>query len=171
MTEIKHLNQFLLKYGYNSANQPFYRLVWSDKQFENRTGEFSDFYGDLFIRTVKETRLTKKYSFLRERWILERWFPPEVTYTRELPDSSQGSYEPIYVFEDKDRNYLAPNLKVLEFIITMAEKPKKVSQSELRAELEKKDQQEINDIMNALDLQTDLGAALSLGEAVGYRKG
>jgi hypothetical protein len=29
---------------------------------------------------------------------LERWFPPSLAYTSDIPSTSQGSYEPIFAF-------------------------------------------------------------------------
>lgn len=163
------LVQFLNKRGgLNIFGKPLYKLVWSSSELELRHGTFSEFHDDVFIREVKETRWTKKYWYIKDRWILERWIPAELCYSSELPDTRQGSYEPIYTFEDGDRLYLAPNIKILDFIITQAEKPHHITKEELYNQLMDKEEKEVQDIMEAMDYRSDVGVALSLGEAVGY---
>ena len=170
--ERKDLNDFLVaRSGLNLFNKPLYKLVWSTSELELRHGTFREFHDDVFIREVTETRWTRKYWYINDRFILERWIPPELCATKELPDSSQGSYEPIYTFEDGDRLYLEPNIKVLDFIITMAEKPHHITQTELMNELKDKEEKEIASIMEAMDFRSDIGIRLAHGEGVGYTSG
>lgn len=119
MTEIEHLNKWLIDQGGTAlTGQPVYRLIWSDKALENRFGTFNDFTeGGLFIRQVTETRLVQKYNYIHERWILEMWAPGDLTAHKETPDAMNGDYIPVYVFEGKNRKYLAPTRKVLRFIL------------------------------------------------------
>ncbi len=118
MTEIEYLNNWLEEQGTSLAGQPIYRLVWSEKTFENRHGLFRDFTeSGLFIREVIETRRVKKYNYIKERFILEKWASGSLTANPETPDALNGDYLPIYVFEDKKGTYLPPTRKVLEFIL------------------------------------------------------
>lgn len=95
-----------------------FRLVWSESTFENRYGTFREFTeGGLFIREVTETRRTRKYNYIHNRWIFEMWAPGNLTANRELPDAANGDYVPVYVFEDRGGNYLPPNEKVVRFLI------------------------------------------------------
>lgn len=170
--ERKDLNEFLLvRGGLNLFEKPVYKLVWSTNELELRHGTFREFHDDVFIREITETRWTRKYWYINDRWVLERWIPPELCATSELPASNQGSYEPIYTFEDGDRLYLEPNIKVLDFIITQAEKPHHITQSELLNELKDKEEKEIQQIMEAMDFRSDIGIRLAHGEGVGYTKG
>lgn len=165
----KALNEFLTQRGGMSMlGYPIYRLVWSTSELELRHGTFKEFHDDVFIREVTETRWTRKYWYINDRWILERWIPPELCHTPELPNSRNGSYEPIYTFEDGNRLYLEPNIKVLDFIITMAEKPHHITQQELYNELKDKEEKEIQQIMESMDYRSDIGVALHLGSGVGY---
>jgi hypothetical protein len=165
----KDLTDFLdTRGGRNLFNYPLYRLVWSSSELELRHGTFREFHDDIFIREVTETRWTRKYWYINDRWVLERWIPPELCETKDLPNSRNGSYEPIYVFEDGDRLYLEPNIKVLDFIITMAEKPHHITQEELMNELKDKEAKEVQDIMEAMDFRSDIGIRLAHGEGVGY---
>jgi hypothetical protein len=165
----KDLNDFLLaRGGLNLFQKPLYKLVWSTSELELRYGTFREFHDDVFIREVTETRWTRKYWYINDRWVLERWIPAELCSTRELPNSKQGSYEPIYTFEDGDRLYLEPNIKVLDFIITMAEKPHHITKEELMNELLEKEKKEVQAIMEAMDYRSDIGIALHMNAGVGY---
>jgi hypothetical protein len=101
MTDVEILNQYLKAHGVNDFGQPLYRVVWSDFQLEHRRGVFRDFIGKIFLREFVGVKEVPKYNFIKERWILERWFPPSMAWHPELPDSSQGNYEPLYVFQDR----------------------------------------------------------------------
>ena len=103
-------------------DDPLFRLVWSDDAHELRTGTFRVFSGSTFIKEVQETKLTAKYNWIKERWILEQWFPPDIAQNDELPESVQGSYEPIYVF-DKAGEPLPLALLPVQFIVQNALKP------------------------------------------------
>jgi hypothetical protein len=99
------------------TDKPMFKLVWSDDQYELRTGNFREFLGDIFVREVKKTERTLKYNYLSEMWILEQWFPPDVSFNEELPESIHGSFEPLYVFADKNNTPLPLKLDVVQFII------------------------------------------------------
>jgi len=166
--ERKDLNEHLKAKGLNIFGQPLYKLVWSSSELELRHGTFREFHDDVFIREVTETRWTKKYWYINERWILERWIPAELCNTAELPNSTQGSYEPIYVFEDGHRFYLEPNIKVLDFIVTMAEKPHRITKEEIFNEIKDKEDKEVQAIVDAMDYRSDIGVQLHLGSARGF---
>lgn len=156
MTEVERINKYLVEsFGATLQGKPLWRLVWSDKQFEYRHGTFHEFWNDIFLRSETTTKLRPKYSHVKERWILERYFPSEFTQCAELPEASlAGSYEPIYVFQDKEGNYLAPNLRVVDFFIRMAEKSPRVSQKQREQdiidELLRREQREVEEIALAL---------------------
>lgn len=97
------------RYGINFKNEPVFRVVWSDDQFEDRLGTYEDYYNDtIFLRTVTCVRRVPKYSYVKARWILERWIAGELMegYHDEVPGSTGGSYEPIYVYQDANENAL-----------------------------------------------------------------
>jgi hypothetical protein len=104
--------------------EPMFRLVWSDDQYEIRTGVFAKFIAGIKVSEEKRTQNVLKYNWIKERWIVEQWFPPEVCMLEELPESVRGSYEPIYVFEDKDSNALPLKLEVVQFLVQQCLKPK-----------------------------------------------
>lgn len=170
MTEIEVINDKIKVHGVNPRGEQLFRLVWSNDQREWRHGTFNDFYGSIHLREVTETRLTPKYNYIRDRWILERWCPPELVYNRELPHSNQGSYEPIYVFESAKGQYLEPNLKVCEIVIHAAENPIHETVEEKINRQKEKEEKEIQYMADALELRSDIGFALMDKTAVGYSK-
>lgn len=162
------VSRWLGSQGSNLNGQPIYRLVWSEDSFETRFGTYNDFTSmGLFIRTVTGTRRVKKYSYIFERWILEKWHT--IAPTAELPDPD--GYEPFYVFEDKQGNYLAPNMKSVSFIVELSRTP--VSQQnceiEMRNLFDGRSEREIKDIEDSLDC-SEVTNALHMKEAVGYTK-
>jgi len=147
---MEHINSFLTNFGTTLNGTPHWRLVWSDDQLEYRKGVFNEFYGDVFLRTIKGTREVRKYNYIKERWILERYFPPEMSYNPEIPTSVFGNYEPVYVFEDKNGNFLQPTLKVVEFIVVMAEKSTPQTEKQIIDDLLLNEEKEVAEIYEAL---------------------
>jgi hypothetical protein len=117
---INDINKKLAEvYDKTLDGRPIFRVVWSNDQFEVRNGTFNEFYGRIFLRTVTGARVVRKYSYIQERWILEKWFPIEPTH--ELP--SPDGYEIIYLFEDKNGNALPVIWPALELICHVALNP------------------------------------------------
>lgn len=124
MTTVQQLNKWLFdNYKVIDKDLPLYRIVWSDSLFEMRYGTFVDKSesGLIFLREVTETRRVRKYTYINERWIFEKWAPGNLTACRETPESINGDYIPVYVFEDSNRNYLPPTEKSIRFIIQVME--------------------------------------------------
>lgn len=96
-----------------------FRVVWSEDQFENQFRTWTDFTPmGLFIREITEQREVKKYldDWCKEKYILERYVLVPLHQQRELC-GIQKSYEPLYVFRDKNNNYLPPTWKATDFVI------------------------------------------------------
>lgn len=166
------INRRLLAYGKTPNREPIWRLVWSDDQRELRTGRFNEFSGAIFLRTVHDTREVPKYPFIKGRWILEKWIPPNVAFTPELPNSREGSYEPMYVFEDAKHNKLPLRWDVCEICIQHANAPSKskmLRESEDQAAAEKKRVAEQKYDEDALEI-SPMTNALHMREGVGYTK-
>ena len=167
------INNYLRRWGKNPYGQPLIRLVWSDYQREVRIGEFNEFHGSIYLRTVKGAKVVPKYPWIRERWVLERWAPPSLAYTPELPESRQGSYEPVYVFQDKWGNALELSLRVVELICSaMMNRPsssEEIKQT-LDEHLERKDREETHDIEEEIGagMSDPIASSLSTGEGIGY---
>jgi|ERR1044071_3948159 hypothetical protein len=166
---IDDLNKYLATQGNSITGQVMYRLVWSENVLENRHGLFRDFTrSGLFIREVIETRKVKKYNYIKERFILEKWAPGNLTANNELPDSINGDYLPIYVFEDKSGNYLPPTRKVLDFILNyMRGNVDKDTEIDPRV-LEEK---EMKYVMETFDDAPDFRTSGAIRNAIAYTRG
>ena len=116
MEEAKLINITLSRlYGKALDGHMKFRLAWSDSLTEVRKGRFDKYSsGGIYLCTVEEIREATKYSYIKERWILE-------AYERGAEDQpdiyKSDGYEPIYVFWSKDHVYLKPRLDVCEDVI------------------------------------------------------
>jgi hypothetical protein len=97
---------------------PIWRVVFSEDQYEKRYGTFDDISpAGIYIRTVTEVRLVPKYKqWIHQKYILEQLVVVPAHQMKELADNDV-SYEPLWVFQDKDENYLPPVWEAIEFII------------------------------------------------------
>jgi len=108
--ELKKINTYLAdKYG-RLHDKPRFRLIWSTDEFEIRKSTFAYEYDGLDLGTVEDTRKVPKYSYAKDRYVLE-----EITYTRyvpaELVEQEPVSYEPLWVFWTGDAgDYQEPDL-------------------------------------------------------------
>jgi hypothetical protein len=169
LTEIEELNKYLKSQGISITGQTMYRLVWSESIFEYRRGLFRDFTkSGLFIREAVETRRVRKYNYIKERFILEKWAPGNLTNNPELPDSMNGDYLPIYVFEDKHGNYLPPNRKVLDFILDFMH-----GRINKDAEIDPKvlEEKEIKYTMESFEDAPDFKTSGEIRNAIAYTRG
>lgn len=101
-----------------STGLSIWRVVWSEDQYEMRYGTYDDYSdGGIWLRQVTEVRRAPKYKqWVPEKYVLERLVAvPEINQD-ELPES-KISYELLYVFENKDGNYLPPKFTVAKFVI------------------------------------------------------
>lgn len=141
---IDFLNRKLEERGRSLDGRPIWRLVWSTDLREKRLGEFHDFYGDIYLRTTKCVKEVPKYWYAKDRWVLERltFLPPNAAIHKELigqvelditKPTMNGSYEPIYVFQDKDQNPLEVTEWAIEAVLQALEKgPEKKTDGQMR---------------------------------------
>lgn len=118
-SQIEEINKVLAdQYGIDSdTGRAVYRIAYCDDQFEKRHGTWTDVTSEgIFVRQVTETRETQKYPWLKDRYILENLVLLTDDQMGELP-VSRFSYEPIWIFEDKEQNYLPPALLPCQFVI------------------------------------------------------
>lgn len=126
-------NALLTAGGSNLYGHPNYRLVWSESRLEIRYGQ-----------------RVKKYGSGRDRWILEKWCPPEMYGSEDLwgfetkdresgelilgPFPRQGEYEHSYTF-DQDGIYIEPTEDLVLLICRAIEQGKMYTRSEKWAAL------------------------------------
>jgi hypothetical protein len=170
MTEIERLNKWLEEQGKSPEGKFWYRLVWSNKILEYRRGLFRDFIEgtNILIREVVETRLVRKYNYIHERWVLEKWAPGNLAGSKEVPESYNGDYLPVYVFDSSTGVYLKPTEKVLKFIIDFMN-------GRIRKDDKKSQQyfedQEINDFEKTLLDSPDIRTFGPTRNSIAYTKG
>jgi hypothetical protein len=131
--------------------------VFSDDQLEARKGVFNDFQGDIFIRQVREVREVKKYPWIKSKWILERWAAGDISHHPDLVTVKNGVYVCVYVYQDKNFNYLPPLLKVAEIIIRQLLKPRTRGEAIAQDQIieEKKEKVEVAAIEESIIIQSD----------------
>jgi hypothetical protein len=117
---VESINNYLIEsFGIDtSTGDPIWRVVWSEDQFEHRLGTYDDITpAGLYLRTVTEVRWVPKYrQWIQKKYVLERLVVVPEQNMPELP-ATKMSYEPIWVFEDKDGNYLPPKWEAAKFVI------------------------------------------------------
>lgn len=161
---VDEINKKLVeKYGCDLYNNPKFRIVWTSSQTEKRKGTFNEFYGSIFVRQVTGIREVPKYPFAKERWVLEGISPNP--YSEEV--DSKLSYEPLWVFQDKDGNFLMPVWRAIELIIYSLQNPEKLTPGQMDAKDEEKFKEEVEFFDNYLaGDSTWIGNALATREAV-----
>lgn len=146
------INQWLLdNYGKTIDGRPLFRLIWSTNVTEHRYSEFHDYYGEVFIRKVREVRECLKYPFAQDRWVLERICPvsKEAREQGLVDTGDKYAYVEIYTFQDKNGNFLPISRDKVEqalylffkFFLQMSWKQRTDMRMEMLAkrELDKKD--------------------------------
>lgn len=115
--EVEQINQKLIDYyGKFETNEPNWRLVWSEDQYEKRYGDYEDRTPEgILIRRVSEFREVPKYKqWVPEKWVLESLVVvPEGT--QEL--ATKTSYEPIYVFPYVNKEPLVPAWPAIKLLV------------------------------------------------------
>ncbi len=163
---IESINEkLLIEFGTEFGDTPRFRVVFSEDQYEKRWTEFTD---EGFELLHPEVRLLPKYKqFIREKYILERLVP----VVGETDLLTKISYEPAWVFQDKNGNYLPPFFEGCRYVIdsmyqaigranTFTKyKDKNVSAEERAAELKKVEDQLFGN-------ETDMTDALHYGSGV-----
>jgi hypothetical protein len=134
----RRLNTKLEERGRTLDGRPIWRLTWSTSQREKRKGKFSDYYGNIFLREVEQVREVPKYWNNPNRWVLERlcFLPPNASIHREVLSQTSdldifsptmnGTYEPIYFFQDGLGNPLPVTQSALDAIMHALEFGKRV---------------------------------------------
>lgn len=99
------------------TSKPIWRVVWSDSQYEHRLGTYDDYSpGGIYLRTITEVRETRKYTWINNKYVLERLVVIPDQNLKELP-ATKKSYEPLWVFEDAKGNYLPPLFRACKLIV------------------------------------------------------
>lgn len=163
METVEAINKRLTEYFGSAWNgNPIWRVVWSDDQLEKRRMQFSETGLQLLYPEVREV---KKYSYIQAKYVLERLVEvPEVSQ-QELPVLI--SYEPIWVFEDKNHNALPPIWEAAKFVVDTVYAA--IGKKSLANYVESKEDDETRIRKMQEDLfgnETDVSDALAYGNGV-----
>jgi len=148
-------------FGRGPDNRPNFRVVWSTSQIEKRKGEVDIYYNEIFVRKEWGIHELPKYSMCKDRWVLERLIPlnnPELT--------EFIGYEPLFVFQDKDANYLPLAWRPIEVLLHSLFHPDIKSKSDYIDNENKLKQEEEDEIFEELNNTSPLATALKEGSAV-----
>jgi len=152
---IAELNRRLREhFGIDTASfSPMWRVVWSDDQIEKR--------------------LTKlpKYSWIKQKYVLEQLVVVPDMHAKEL--TTKISYEPIWVFQDDQGDYLPPKWEMTEFVINaiyaVRGKPNLAKYKEKLTDLNTREgiEARVNEVEAQLfGNETSTGDALAHGDAI-----
>lgn len=124
MTDDLKLNQWL-KDNYGSVtwgDHQRYRVSWTTGQTEKRfikdRNVFSE--GGLWLRRETGVFTVPKYPFAKDRWVLEKCVPNPPQY--EVVDVNH-SYEPLFVLQTNEQEYLPLERRAIKIIIFFHENP------------------------------------------------
>lgn len=173
--EIKVINQRLKDYfGVFENGESNFRVVWSDDLTEKRLTDQTDSGFKLTVPIMQEV---PKYSYIKQRYILERIVPVPTSQLGEL--TTKLSYEPIWVFEDAFGNALPPIWEAVNILIrTLLDQQLYKKGPYKLPEGEGNTTEEIEARVEGLEKvlfanETKIGDALATGSAVGagtYRR-
>ena len=154
---IESINKKLSEeFGTEFGNAPKFRVVFSEDQYEKRMTSYT---AEGLELAVPEVRLLPKYKqWIREKFILERLVP----VVGETDLVTKISYEPAWVFQDKNGNYLPPFFEGCRFVVeSLFEKmgitgharykDKNTTKEERRVELKKVEDQLFGNETNLCD--------------------
>lgn len=163
--EARQIQFYLDQQDHNWQGLPIFRLVWADDQFEYREGDFNEFKGDLFLRTIHGIKKTPKYPHLKGCWILEMWHEPNKVQTSEIKD--HNGYECLYAFK---RNFKPLPLRLAVVQIILKAKKTHISpslrKSIMTQDLEDKEKRQDQYVYDAIDPSSPIESALHFGEGI-----
>ena len=167
MDNVTLINKELKKlYGVEFDGKPKFRLVWSDDCIEKRLGRVDRYTPNgIYLGTDEGLHELQKYSYIRERWILENYNP---AYKANPEIAISDGYEPVFVF-DRKGEYLKPYFWACEYIINSIRNPERIHKTEkmMLSDEEIKKEKEIAEYFDFLTQEaTDFGNKFTEGSAV-----
>lgn len=167
---VETLNDRLVDYyGVDSTTgRAMFRIVWANEQTEKRLVSEMDSGVHLLHPMVLEV---KKYPYLKDLFVLERLVVVPDEQQRELP-VSKLSYEPIWAYCGRDRQYLPPLWSATQFIVdalyaALGKKSlRKYTEDEKQITPEGREQLIVELQEQLFGNETEVGDALAYGEGV-----
>ena len=152
-------------YGVDLLGNQKFRVVWSEDQTEKRL--VTSYREGEFIVNLDKPKavIVPKYNYVSERFILEK-----LEYNNNPELTEKFTYEPLFVFQDGNKNFLPLNWEAIRLIINAIENRVTVKKTDKQVWDEEQEdlQKEIKrnlDYLNATG-RSDLQQKLSMKEAV-----
>lgn len=163
MEDLKVINRRLMElHGKYLDGQPLFRVVWSEDQFEKRKTKFSPEGFELPNEVVIEVR--KYGQYIHNKYLMERLIEvPEILHNEVL---NKLSYEPVWVFEDKDGNSLPPVWGVIEIVINAINNKARGEKLKGPGGSPEEREEELKDMMETL-----YGNETPVGDALAHKTG
>lgn len=163
--------------GRNSYNEPNYRVVWSNTRLTTVGGKWDVYlvdgietpvpYGQptagVFLRTVVGYQELPKYWSYPNRWIIEKWLPPEAYgglqawwlqtaeqidgqfIATEGPFPERGDYEFSSVIQTPEGDFVDLTTAVVERAVKLVEAGHSFTRSQKRAALDRREEKKRKD--------------------------
>lgn len=98
-------------YGVSPHGKPWFRLVFSETQTEKRSGIHTKWYGPIWLGESFGTELCKKYMYLKDQWVIEKWYyhDPRIILEVHTELGVKATYEPIWAFPNRDGQPILPS--------------------------------------------------------------
>lgn len=100
-------------YGMVWDGRPIFHIIWSEDEFEVRRCTHTDAGIELLIPEMRQVR--KYAGWVKNKYVLERLVAVPSVNSKDLAEKT--SYEPLWVFEDLNRNALPPIWEACEIVI------------------------------------------------------
>lgn len=113
MESIATMNERLKRDWGEFENQPRFRIVWSEDQFEKRLTYHTKEGFELLQPQMVE--MPKYRQWIQAKWVLERYLPVPAVNSHEL--MTRCSYEPLWVFSDANGRSLYPKWEAILLIL------------------------------------------------------
>ena len=167
METLEILNERLKEYyGVAWNGMPIYRIVFSDDQLEMRLTDCDDKGVKLLFPEVRE--LPKYRHYITSKYLLEQLVELNEEAQNEL--KTKISYEPLWVYTDKNDNALPPHWEVTQFVINtvMAARGKSnlAKYIDPNTTMEAKQERVAKIEEELFGNETDVGDALAYGNGV-----
>lgn len=176
MSDLRRLNRDLKNWFGLAPGDPqgraHFRVAFS-RQTEKRIGKvIKETESGIYLGTQDGVHTIPKYNYgglwENPHWMLERLlFAP----LPEVPDTANGSYEPIYQFPYVDDNCVLPSSKAVQLLINCLLYGARKTLSDYQYEEDRQFKKEIEAFMDILeDKRSYMGALFQFKEAVTVAK-
>lgn len=157
-------------YGRSPHGFPWFRLVFSDHELEQRDGTREVYAGPVYLRTETGPALCKKYTYLKDQFVLEKFYYHDEKIELEVQPAAEGvraTYEAIWAFPNKDGQPVLPSWGALQMLIYVMLHGRPMTKAEHEAENEQQERAEVEEFKMLLaESRTDFSSYKEAGELI-----